>query len=295
MRLDRRQHRVHLPDVAGPRRLFLGHELLVGLLAGARRDRRGLDGRGVAAGPGGDDLDRGGDEVGQRRDGHLEHEHLAATRPTGGLERELDGPVGGHDEPGHRRVGDGHRPTGLDLPGEELDGGTARPEDVAEANAGEGRGVGAAVVVGRRHELLGHELARAHHGGRIGRLVGGREDHRRDPVREAGIDDVLRPDDVRLGRLEGVVLAGLDVLQRSAMEDDVDVLRGAKQPVAIADVADEEPHVRPGPEPLALVELLGLVPAEDAHDGGVRFEGLLHQPRTDGPGPTGDEHAAALD
>ena len=69
---------------------------------------------------------------------------------------------------------------------------------------------------------------------------------------------------------------------------------GAEQPVAIADVADEEPHVAPRPEPLALVELLGLVATEDPDDVGVRFEDRVHQPRTDGPGPAGDEHAAAL-
>ena len=51
------------------------------------------------------------------------------------------------------------------------------------------------------------------------------------------------PADIRLGRLERVVLARFDVLQGGAMEDHVDALERARQAVAIADVADEEADV----------------------------------------------------
>ena len=78
------------------------------------------------------------------------------------------------------------------------------------------------------------------------------------------------------------------------MEDDVDVLGGAQQAIAVADVADQEAHVGPRAEPLALVELLGLITPEDADDARVRFEQLVHEARADRPGAAGDEHAAAL-
>ena len=70
---------------------------------------------------------------------------------------------------------------------------------------------------------------------------------------------------VRLGRLERVVLAGLDVLQRGAVEDHVDALAGTQQASPIADVADEEANVV-ATVAVTLVELLGLVAPQDADD-----------------------------
>ena len=63
------------------------------------------------------------------------------------------------------------------------------------------------------------------------------------PVARQASIDVLRPDDVGLGRLERVVLAGLDVLEGGAVEDDVDPLDRPVEPVAVADVADQEADV----------------------------------------------------
>ena len=63
------QHRVHVADVARARRLLLGHQLLVGLLAGTRLDR--LAARCVAGSRpfgGATTSIVGGDQVGQRRD-----------------------------------------------------------------------------------------------------------------------------------------------------------------------------------------------------------------------------------
>jgi len=58
------------------------------------------------------------------------------------------------------------------------------------------------------------------------------------------------------------------------VEDEVDVLHGSKETVAVADIADQETEVAPTGMPLALVELLRLVAAEDADH--ARFE--LQQP-----------------
>ena len=69
---------------------------------------------------------------------------------------------------------------------------------------------------------------------------------------------------------------------------------GAQQPVAVADVADQEADV-PAAMPVALVELLGLVAPEDAHDGRRRLDQMVDQARADRPGTAGDEHATAAE
>ena len=78
------------------------------------------------------------------------------------------------------------------------------------------------------------------------------------------------------------------------MEDDVDVLGRPHQPVAVADVADQEADVRTRSEPLTLVELLRLVAPEDAHDRGVGLQEVLDEAGSDRSRSPGDEHAAAL-
>jgi hypothetical protein len=77
------------------------------------------------------------------------------------------------------------------------------------------------------------------------------------------------------------------------VEDDVDVLGGTHEPVAVADVADEEAHVAPSPEVLALVELLRLVTTEDPDDRRIRGEELPHEAGAHGAGAAGDEDALA--
>jgi hypothetical protein len=46
---------------------------------------------------------------------------------------------------------------------------------------------------------------------------------------------------------------------------------------------------------MALVELLGLVPAEDAHDVGAARDEVIDEARTDGPRTAGDQDATAAD
>jgi hypothetical protein len=73
------------------------------------------------------------------------------------------------------------------------------------------------------------------------------------------------------------------VLQGGAVEDDVDVLRRAQQPVAVPDVTDEEADLWPAADLLPLVELLRLVPAQDADDGRLGGEQLADEVGADGP------------
>ena len=68
----------------------------------------------------------------------------------------------------------------------------------------------------------------------------------------------------------GLYSPGFDVLERRAVEDEVDALHRPVEPVTIADVADQEAQVLPPGVPLALVELLGLVAPEDPHDAASR-------------------------
>jgi hypothetical protein len=68
------------------------------------------------------------------------------------------------------------------------------------------------------------------------------------------------------------------------MEDEVDVLHGPLETVTIADVSDQETQVTPPGMPLALVELLGLVAAEDADHARLELEQPLDKSRADGSG-----------
>ena len=64
------------------------------------------------------------------------------------------------------------------------------------------------------------------------------------------------------------------------------------QAITVTDVADQEAQVFAVGMALPLVELLGLVAAEDAHDGGLSLEETLDESGADGAGAAGDQHLA---
>jgi hypothetical protein len=68
------------------------------------------------------------------------------------------------------------------------------------------------------------------------------------------------------------------------MEDEVDVFHRPMETITVADVADEETEVAPPGMPLALVELLCLVPAKDADHTRLELQQPLDQSRADGSG-----------
>ena len=77
------------------------------------------------------------------------------------------------------------------------------------------------------------------------------------------------------------------------MEDEVDVLHGPLETVTIADVADQETEITPPGMPLALVELLGLVAAEDADHARLEFQQPFDKSRADGSRSAGHEDPLA--
>jgi hypothetical protein len=103
-------------------------------------------------------------------------------------------------------------------------------------------------------------------------------------------------DDVRLGGLERVVLAGRHLLQRRGVDDQIDAARGADQAVAVAHVAEEEAQAAlPGIARLQL-RLLELVPAEDAdHARVVLGEQRLDARLAERAGAAGDEDGLAAE
>jgi hypothetical protein len=79
------------------------------------------------------------------------------------------------------------------------------------------------------------------------------------------------------------------------VEDGVDPVHRPHEPVAVSDVPDEEPDVSPVAQPLALVELLRLVPSEDPDNLGVEPEEVVDEAGADRAGPAGDEDPLAAE
>jgi len=77
------------------------------------------------------------------------------------------------------------------------------------------------------------------------------------------------------------------------VEDHIDAFHRAGEAIPVAHVADQEPDIRPIAVVLTLVELLGLIPAEDSND--LRFESkqVIDEPGSDRPRTSGDEDAPA--
>ncbi len=86
----------------------------------------------------------------------------------------------------------------------------------------------------------------------VDRLVGRQCNDRPHAGIDCRVDDVLRPGDVGLHRLERVVLRGDHLLHRGGMDDDVGSLRSAQQPLRVTDITDEVA------EPIAVETLLHL-------------------------------------
>jgi hypothetical protein len=108
---------------------------------------------------------------------------------------------------------------------------------------------------------------------------------------DGGVDDVPRAHDVRHHRLERVVFAGGNLLQRGGVHHDVHAPHRSMEPVAVADVADEKPHRRFvfGELPPHL-ELFQLVAGEN--DQFLRMVLLQYRARefpAEAPGAPGDE------
>jgi hypothetical protein len=79
------------------------------------------------------------------------------------------------------------------------------------------------------------------------------------------------------------------------VEDDVDALHGPREAIAVTHVPDQQSHVAPAAVALSLIELLGLVAAEHAHDLRLQAEQVVYQAGTDRARAARDENPAAAE
>ncbi len=135
---------------------------------------------------------------------HVEHEDVAAFPHQPRLQHELRGFGNGHEVAHDLRVGHGDRPAGGDLRRKARHHAAARSQHIAEAHRAAMRfGVLRGVRLQRQ---LGQPLARAHHIGRVHRLVGGDE---HEALRAAGRGRACRAQraqHIGAQRLDGVVV-----------------------------------------------------------------------------------------
>ncbi len=173
---------------------------------------------------------------------HVEHEDLAPIGHGAGLDDELSRLGDGHEIADHLRVSDGHRPSRLDLLVEQGDHGARGGEHVAESHHAEAR-LRAATMQALQHHL-GEALGRAHHVGRIDRLVGRDEHEGLDLGLVRSLGRVPGRDHIVVNALDHVLLDDRHVLVRGRVIDRLDPvgledLAHALLLVTVADQADE--------------------------------------------------------
>lgn len=187
----------------------------------------------------------------------------------------IDRVIQSHHKAGHVAVRDGDRAPSLNLFKEEWDDGTTRSHDVAITGQAQ-NGVARKQLSRAGDDVLLHEgLRDAHRVDRVGRLVGREEDRLLDVVSDAGGNNIVRAEDVGLGRLERVELAGRDLLERRGGEAIIDAFERVGDRSVVADVADVELQLVVV-ELLPHVILLLLITREDADLLNLGFEKSPH-------------------
>ena len=156
-----------------------------------------------------------------------------------------------------------------------------------------------AEVVRGDEQLVARELGRAVEVDGAGGLVGREGDHALHAAVDGRLDHVLRAEDVGLDGLERVVLAHRHVLERRGVDHHVDALHRAVEPVAVTNVADEEPQLRVlvVREDLLHLELLELVSRVHDHsaNAGIAVEDGADELLAEGTGSSGDKDGLAVE
>ena len=257
--------------------------------------------------PDADDPDRqagcqGFGEVGHLHRGDLRHEDFPAPHDGQGGEDEVDPLAQGDPEARHARVGNRQIPGALgDQALEQGRHRASRADNVPIPDHGEAGADVAGQVVSRHEGLVRGQLGGPIQVGGVAGLVGGQGDDLLHPVCQGCPDDVLRPQDVGLDEFRRVVLSGGHLLEGGGVHHHVHPAEGQGQPLAVADVTQEEPHAAHllGGEPLGHVDLhfvlLQLVPGKD--DQLARLGPAEHgidEAAAEGSGPAGHEDGLAL-
>ncbi len=228
---------------------------------------------------------------------HVQHEHLAAGGHGRGLQHELNSLADGHEVAGHVGVGEGHRPTLLNLADERRYDGPAAPEHIAESHTRVHTIL--APRVRRLHEHLCNPLGGAHDAGGGNGLVSGDQHealHAVDPTRSHNVGGAL---DVGLHGLFWMILEDRDVLQGGGVEDDLGahLLERPHHPRRVPDVAQhllEGRISRLAPGERGFMERR-FVTVEGVDDLGIEGEQLADDLRADGATGAGHEHPTAGD
>ena len=134
---------------------------------------------------------------------------------------------------------------------------------------------GAHVVGG--HHPLGKQFGGAHHVGGVHGLVAAREEHALHAACRGRLEHVLGADHVGHDRVEGVVLAEIDVLEGRNVEDDVHPPTQAVQLVPVPDAPEVDEYVLHGLVFLLEEEDLGLVVVQEAEFAGLELKELAGQ------------------
>ena len=161
--------------MGGGCRAFVDQQFLVEFFAGPQpRIDNGDVAVGISAVLNGetDMFDHGpGERVDLDRSPHIQHEHIAAVGHGAGLDDQFGRLGNRHEIADDFGVGDGDRPTLLDLLAEQPHNGSRTVQHIAEAHHGE-NGLAIALARHRLQLQLGQPLACAHDVGGTHRLVG---------------------------------------------------------------------------------------------------------------------------
>jgi hypothetical protein len=176
---------------------------------------------------------------------------------------------------------------------EERNDASPAAHDISVANHGK-LDVGAAFeVVGRNEQLIRTELGGPVQIDRRRRFVGAERHDLLDPLVQRRLNHILGAQDVGLDRLERIVLGRRHLFQGRGVDHQIDSLHGAAEPVPIAHVADEVPHLGVLFQRIHLLhfELLELVAGIDNYPPHVRvlLKQDLHHLLSEGAGPARDQ------